>query len=98
MTPVRQCPPSCGAGGCGGGQLETGLQLLGLLEIVLHALHQIGADQLDDALITLGVLALVDGEGQIAAAEQARQARIGRQGRHRLGVELGVAAHAAGRR
>ena len=47
-----------------------GLDLLGLAEIVLGAFGQGRAGQFDDALIALGVLALIDGEGDIAGADQ----------------------------
>ena len=51
-------------------QLDAGLDLLGLPEIMLGAFGQVRPGQLDDALIALGVLALVDREGDIAGADQ----------------------------
>ena len=56
-------------------QLDAGLDLLRLAEIMLRAFGEGRAGQLDDALIALGVLALIDGEGDIAGAEQPRHRR-----------------------
>ena len=79
-------------------ELEAGLQLLRLAEIVVHAFAQRRAVQLDDALVAVGVLALVDGEGEIAGAEQARHRRPAPRcdiAATLVGVELGIAAHRA---
>ena len=80
-------------------QLDAGLELLGLAEVMMDAFDQGGAGQLDDALVALGMLALVDREGEVAGAEQARHreagAGAGGQRRQPRGVELGIAAHVA---
>jgi hypothetical protein len=66
----------------------------------MHALGERGAGQLDDALVALGMLTLIDGEGEIAGAQQARHRERtafsgGADRGETLGVELGVAAHIA---
>ena len=55
--------------------LEAGLELLALAEIGLHALGQRGAGELDDALIGLTLLALIDGQRELAVAQQIARAR-----------------------
>ena len=81
-------------------QLEPGLHLLGLAEIMLRALGQRVADQLDDRLVTLGILALIDGKGDVAAADQIGHGRAVPRAQTRLqrrfeplGIVLGIAAH-----
>jgi len=53
-----------------GGELDRGLELLRLAEVVRQNLGQGLALKLDDALVALGVDALVDGEGHVALAHQ----------------------------
>src|SRR6185437_296521 len=84
---------------------EPGLDLLGLAEIMMGAFGQRRTLQLDDALIAIGMLALVDGEGEMAGAQQARHriAETACAGRRRLdrfreplGIILRIAAYRAG--
>ncbi len=79
----------------GGAQLERALELLRLAEVVMDALREGGAGQLDDALIALGEIALVDGEGEIARPQEPRHRGL-RALRQALGVELRIAAQRAG--
>src|SRR5690606_38926239 len=74
--------------------LESGLDLLALAEIGLHAVGQRRAAQLDDALVRLSRLVLVDREGQMALAEQRFDVAAGRR-RHRGLLVARVAAHGA---
>ena len=53
-------------------ELDTRLDLLRLAEIVLRALGKGRAGKLDDPLITVGVLTLVDGEGDVARPDETR--------------------------
>ena len=53
----------------------------------MHAFAQAGAFERDDALITLGMLALIDGEREIAGADQMRHRECG------VGAELGELGH-----
>ena len=68
IAAARQCPRAAGAASLGRDLMPV--ELLRLAEIVLDAFGQRGPVELDDALVALGVLALVDGEGEIAGAEQ----------------------------
>ena len=80
-------------------QFDAGLDLLRLPEIVLGAFREVAADQLDDALIALGVLALIDREGDIAGADQFRHRRALPRRQVLFGepraVVLRIAAHRA---
>ncbi len=84
--------------------LDAGRQLLGLAEIGVRAIGERGAFERHDALIALGMLALVDREGEPAVAEQARHVALGRfrtaaQRHGELpGIELGIAAQRTIRR
>ena len=70
---------------------------------MLRALGQVRAGQLDDALVALGILALVDRERDIAGADQLRHRRAAARLRHRprrhrvepVAVVLRIAAHRA---
>ena len=66
--------------------LQRGLDLLALAEIMMDAFGQGAALQLDDALIALGMLALIDGQREIARAQEPR---------HRRRPALAAAASAA---
>src|SRR6185437_8210053 len=70
--------PSAGRG-ASDGQLDARLDLLRLAEVMVRALAESGALELDDALVAVGMLALVDGEGDVAGAEEARH-RAGERG------------------
>ncbi|NDH60697.1 MAG: rhodanese-like domain-containing protein, partial [Alphaproteobacteria bacterium] len=82
-----------------GGDLYAGRQLLGLAEVHVGAVGERGPLERHHALVTLAVLALVDGEGEAALAEQLGHVAVGRivvagTQRHRElpGIELGIAA------
>ena len=74
--------------------LESGLQLLALPEIGLHAIGQRRPVQLDDALVGLPRLVLVDRKRQMAATEQGLDVAARRRGDLRV-VVAGIAAHGA---
>ena len=57
----------------------------------MHAIGERRPGQLDDALIALGEIALIDGEGEMAGAQQAGNGGVAR-GRQARRIELGIAA------
>ena len=84
-----------------GGQLDRGLQLLGLAKVVMDRVRQGRAGQFHDALMALGFAALIDRIGDEARALRAAGTKDGcapgsrRQGGHGLAVELGIAPQLA---
>ena len=81
-----------------GGDLYAGRQLLGLAEVHVGAVGERGPLERHHALVTFAVLALVDGEGEAALAEQlghvaVRRIVVAGTQRHRElpGIELGIA-------
>ena len=78
------------------GDADARLDLLGLAEIVVHRVDEAGSDNLDEALVAFGIRPLVDREGKMSGADQAR--RRGPGGDHRgqaLAIVLRIAAHRA---
>ena len=69
----------------------------------MHAIDELGSLELDDALVALGVGPLIDGEGEIARAQEARHgtleavpgARFASARTQPVLVEAGIAAHVA---
>ena len=80
-------------------QAHAGRDLLRAQEIFMRGVLEVLAFERDDALVAGGVGPLVDGHGEMAAAEQ--RAGIGRArrdgGGDARGVEAGAGAHLAGR-
>ncbi len=74
------------------GQPQRTLQLFRLAKIVMHAVAEGRAIQIDDTLIAVGEIALIDGEGKVTRTQQARHGGVIllRQARR---IELRVAAH-----
>ena len=98
-------PPGAARVRRGDGDGQAGVDLLGFAEISAGAIGQGGALESNDALVAFGMSALINGEGQIATAQQAgyRSTAIDgavvarrRNRRHLVGVESGVAAQVTG--
>ena len=83
----------------GDSQAHPGGDLLRAQKILVRGMFEALALERDDALVAGGVRSLVDGHGQMAAAEQ--RARIGgacrNGGRDASRIEAGAAAHLARR-
>jgi hypothetical protein len=79
--------------------LHEARDLLGLEEIMLRRLGEALAFQRHDALIAMRLLSptrrLIDGDGEIALAEQAEQGRVRALLGELVGIELNIAAQAA---
>ena len=68
--------------------MKPGRDLLGLAEINMGGIRERAAIERHDALVTLGVRALIDGHGEIARAEQFARGQARR-------VEMGIGANEA---
>ena len=51
---------------------NSGLQLLGLTEVVMRAFSESRTSELDDPLIPFGVFPLIDGKGNVTGADEKR--------------------------
>src|SRR5262249_61121288 len=92
--------PTAAAPGAPDRQLDPRLDLLRLPEIVLRAFGEGRAGELDDALIAVGILTLIDGEGNVARPDETghrahHRTGCGERGLELCGVVLGVAAQTA---
>ena len=77
------------------GDVQQARHLLRLGEIMLRGLGQPRAFQRHDALIALAGHRLIEGDGEIALAKQAEQARVFAKLGEPVRIELRIAAHGA---
>ena len=95
--PARQSVPLAGDV-LGDRQPDQRRDLLGLAEILVRRLLEALAFERHDALVARRVRALVDGEGQMAVAEQLGRAEAGRRvAASRVGIETREGAQPVGR-
>ena len=83
-------PPSAAGSGAADRQLDPRLNLFGLPEIMVGTFGEGRSGELDDALVAIGVLALIDSEGNVPGADEQRDRWRGRPGTGQRRLELGL--------